>query len=88
MSDEWNVQIFVPAEPGVPFPVVHEYRDRGIPQAGAPGARGRAERVVDASVESLRENCARPSRNGWRSEMVSTTAHPGGASRRSKWALL
>lgn len=56
MSDEWNVQIFVPAEPGVPFPGIYEYRDRGVPQATAPGSRGRAERVVDASVESLREN--------------------------------
>ncbi len=56
MSDEWNVRIFVPAEPGVPFSGMHGYRDRGVPQAKASDARGRADRVVDASVESLREN--------------------------------
>lgn len=41
MTDDWTVQIFVPSA------------DAG---AGAPGLRDRGGRVVDASVETLREN--------------------------------
>jgi len=55
MSDEWNVQIFVPGEPGPSIPSMREYRS-GAPHAGPPSFRGRAQRVVDASVDSLRES--------------------------------
>lgn len=55
MTDDWTVQIFVPSPaPGMPG----AYAERGMypPQAGAPGLRERGGRVVDASVDALREN--------------------------------
>lgn len=55
MTDDWTVQILVPsASPGL-----HGgYAQRGMypPQAGGPTLRDRGGRVVDASVETLREN--------------------------------
>ncbi|MBB3158592.1 hypothetical protein FHS07_002288 [Microbacterium proteolyticum] len=56
MTDDWTVQIYVPSPaPGMSGP----FAERGAypPSAGAPTMRAdRGGRVVDASVEALREN--------------------------------
>lgn len=55
MTDDWTVQIFVPS-PASPGAGVYAERGIGGPYAGPPGFRDRGGRVVDASVETLREN--------------------------------
>ncbi|MDQ1083866.1 MULTISPECIES: hypothetical protein [Microbacterium] len=54
MSDDWTVQIFVPS-PAAGSPD-RSAEDGDVPRVRTPGVHHSGSRVVDASVESLREN--------------------------------